>query len=72
MAESPNKQLQTDAAAAILKRIKHLAPKASALELKKLADAYAAVADKGGDFDPRNLFAREFNPFARFADRDPD
>lgn len=63
MADTSNTDLQDEAAKAILKRIKHLAPKASASELRKLADAYAAVANDDAEFDPRKLFGRGFNPF---------
>ncbi|WP_245988505.1 DUF922 domain-containing Zn-dependent protease [Flexivirga caeni] len=73
MTDTSNKELQAEAAKAILKRIKGLAPKADAGELRKLADAYTAVAQQeGSDFDPRTIFGREFNPFARFAERDVD
>jgi hypothetical protein len=72
MADTPNNDLQADAAKAILKRITHLAPKASASELRKLADAYTSVAKDESEFDPRALFGKEFNPFARFADREAD
>lgn len=72
MADTTNSTLRSEAAEAILQRIKHLAPKASAGELRKLADAYGSVAEDESDFDPRAFFGREFNPFSRFADHGDD
>ncbi|MBB2891185.1 hypothetical protein [Flexivirga oryzae] len=69
MTESSSRQLQTDAAEAILRRIPELAPDANAAELSALADAYSSVAiHEDEEFDPSLLQKWAFDQAAQYVD----
>lgn len=71
MTESSSRQLQTDAAAAILRRIPELAPDANAAELSSLADAYSSVAiHEDEEFDPSMFQKWAFDRASRYVDFD--